>query len=154
MGLNCYFTYCFACKTRESQAFANGSQQHQKNSVLACFRDLTIHLFAFAIKTSDDKQALGTQGSAGALIQSHTKQWIAIMWKVNLESREWRTNAGAGLSSPHCAGGSWPSVPDMNIQHACPPGISVLYAPWAWLKVAFQHQLGLSLSGLKSNIDS
>lgn len=51
----------------------------QKDPVLARFKETVVlgtddSSFSFPVKKPDNKYVLGTQGSDGALIQSHTKQ--------------------------------------------------------------------------------
>lgn len=68
----------FACKMSQGVAgFCKWKPPKQKDPVLARFKE-TVFLgtedssFSFPIKKLDDKYLLGTQGSGGALIWSHT----------------------------------------------------------------------------------
>lgn len=84
---------------RESQAFANESQPPtQKNQVWTCFKETVVlgsDDSSFPIKKPDDKYILGAQGYG-----LNIKQWIEIMWKVDLGSRQWGTLAGALFIPP------------------------------------------------------
>lgn len=119
MSLNhCYSVLCALLIKwgRKSQAFANASwpptQKFEHASLsMACFKETVVlgtddSSFPLPVKKPDDKYVLGAQGYG-----LNIKQWIAIMWKVDLESRQWRTHAGAVFVPPcrgqlaRCAGG-------------------------------------------------
>lgn len=127
---------------KESQAFANASQPPtQKNPVWACFKETVVlgsddSSFPLSIKKPDDKYVLGAQGY-GLNIQ----QWIAIMWKVDLEIRQWRTHAGA-VFIPPCMGQLARDEHSM-----CLPCRNHAAGCIMWLcGVAFQSQLSIPLS--------
>lgn len=111
MSLNhCYSVLCALLIKwgRKSQAFANASwpptQKFEHASLsMACFKETVVlgtddSSFPLPVKKPDDKYVLGAQGYG-----LNIKQWIAIMWKVDLESRQWRTHAGA-VFVPPCRG--------------------------------------------------
>lgn len=142
---HCYSVLCALLIKwgRESQAFANTSQPPtQKNPVWACFKE-TVVLGSdesfFPIKKPDDKYILGAQGYG-----LNIKQGIAIMWKVSLESRQWRTHAGAVFIPPRrgqlarCA----------RDEHSmCLPCRDHAAGCIMWLcRVVFQSQLSVQLS--------
>lgn len=144
---HCYSVLCALLIKwgRESQAFANASQPPtQKNPVWANFKETVVlgsddSSFPLPIKKPDDKYVLGTQGYG-----LNIKQWIAIMWKFDPDSRQWRTHAGGVFIPPgreqlaRCA---------RNEHSVCLPYRDRAAGCITWLcGVAFQSQLSVCLS--------
>lgn len=152
---HCYSVLCALLIKwgRESQAFANASQPPtQKNPVWANFKETVVlgsddSSFPLPIKKPDDKYVLGTQGYG-----LNIKQWIAIMWKFDPDSRQWRTHAG-GVFTPQ-AGGSWPGVPEMNILCVSRIGIVLLDASRGCVGWPFSPSWVCVSQGFESHIHS
>lgn len=156
MSLNhCYSVLCALLIKwgRKSQAFANASwPPTQKNPLWACFKETVVlgtddSSFPSPVKKPDDEYILGAQGYG-----LNIKQWIAIMWKVDLESRQWRTHAGAVFVPPcrgqlaRCAGG--------NILCASHVGIVLLDASCDCVGWPLSPSRVSVSQGLESNINS
>lgn len=98
---------CFAHKMRQEvtgfrkRKLATNTEEPSLGT--ACFKETVVlgtedSSFPLPVKKPHDKYVLGAQGYG-----LNIKQWIAIMWKVDLESRQWRTHAGA-VFVPPCRG--------------------------------------------------